>query len=333
MKKFWSTRISLLLLSAAVLVLGVSSSAAAQVVVGQVAPPNPSALCEYSNDYDELQLSVAGGASYTVPTAGVLTSWSTSASGGGGQNLGLKVFRPLGGGNYLILAEDRRSLTPSTLNTFPVNIPVQPGDVLGLAIPATGPTACEFETGQPSDVVGYKEGLTGPGGVFSIEETFTGSRLNVSATLLPPPAVTALTPVTASIKGGNVVITGLNFASVTGVTFGTTPVPFTVNSEAQITAVAPPSKTLGAVPVTVTTVAGAATSAVPFTYEGCRVPQLKGKKLKASKKKLRKADCRIGNVKKLHDATAKSGKVVKQNPKPGKILVPGAKVKVVLDEA
>lgn len=334
MKNSWTVRLPFLLLSAAMLVLGVGSTAAAQVVVGQVAPtPNPPAVCDYLADYDELQLSVASGASYTVPSAGAITSWSTNAGPGSGQNLGFKVFRPLGGGNYLVLAEDRRTLTPSVLNVFPLSVPVQPGDVLGLAIPSTGPTACEFETGQTGDVIAYNEGLTGTGGTFSIENTFNESRLNVSATLLPPPVVSGTLPATGSIKGGNVVIGGLNFASVTGVSFGSTPVAFTVNSESQITAAAPATQTLGPVPVTVTTAAGTATSALPFTYEGCRVPQLKGKTLKASKKRLRKANCRIGKVKKLHDATAKTGKVVKQNPKPGKILIPGAKVKVVLDEA
>jgi IPT/TIG domain-containing protein/PASTA domain-containing protein len=304
------------------------------VVVGQVAPPNPPAICEYPADYDEFQLSIATGASYTVPTAGVITSWSTNAAAGAGQSLGFKVFRPLGGGNFLVVAEDRRTLTPSTLNTYLLNVPVQPGDILGLAIPAGTPTACEFATGLSSDVMGYNEGLTPVGGVVPLEDTFTGSRLNVSATLLPPPVISGVTPAAGSIKGSTVVISGANFANVTAVSFGSVPATsFTVNSEGQITAVAPASRTLGSVPVVVTTAAGAATSAQPFTYEGCRVPKLKGKKLKASKRMLRKSDCRIGKVKKLDDATAKTGKVVKQNPKPGQILIPGAKVKVTLDEA
>lgn len=67
-----------------------------------------------------------------------------------------------------------------------------------------------------------------------------------------------------------------------------------------------------------------------FTYEGCKVPNLAGKKLKASKKKLKKADCKVGKVKETGDVTAKTGKVVKQNPKPGKILAPGSKVGIKL---
>lgn len=79
-----------------------------------------------------------------------------------------------------------------------------------------------------------------------------------------------------------------------------------------------------------TTEAGTATSTQLFSYEGCKVPQLKGKKLKAAKKQLRKAGCKLGKVKKQGDATIKTGKVVKQKPGPGKLLPPGAKVKVTL---
>lgn len=60
------------------------------------------------------------------------------------------------------------------------------------------------------------------------------------------------------------------------------------------------------------------------------MPKLKGKKLKAAKKMLRAADCRVGKVKKLEGASAKTGKVVKQKPKPGKVLAPESKVSVKL---
>jgi beta-lactam-binding protein with PASTA domain len=72
------------------------------------------------------------------------------------------------------------------------------------------------------------------------------------------------------------------------------------------------------------------TQADQFTYTACTVPKLKGKKLKAAKKALAKADCKLGKVKKLKGATTKTGKVKKQSPKPGTILAPGAKVRVKL---
>jgi beta-lactam-binding protein with PASTA domain len=59
----------------------------------------------------------------------------------------------------------------------------------------------------------------------------------------------------------------------------------------------------------------------------CTVPKLTGKKLKAAKKSLAKADCKLGKVK---GHKTKSAKVKKQSPKPGKVLPPGAKVNVKL---
>ncbi|HVQ58395.1 MAG TPA: PASTA domain-containing protein [Solirubrobacterales bacterium] len=322
------------------LLLAISPVASAQIVVGQTAPGvSPSLNCDYSDPYDELQNSVASGASYTVPTAGVLTSWSTNAGAGGGQTLGLKIFRPLGPGVFQIVAHDGpRPLAPNVLNTFGINIPVLPGDILGISNtpgePEFGgvPTACSFFTEIPADTISYREGHAPDGAAFSPESSFVGNRLNVSATLLPPPAISAVTPAKGSIKGDtSVVIAGVNFAGVSAVSFGTTPAKsFTVNSEGQITAISPASATIAKVPISITTVAGATTSVQTYAYEGCKVPGLGGKKLKAAKKTLKNKGCKPGKVKKTNGVTSKTGKVTKQNPKPGKLLAPGTKVNVTL---
>jgi hypothetical protein len=321
---------------AALLLATATATAQAQVTIGQLAPNGtPVSECEFSTSYDEVQTSVAAGNSYVVPVSGVLTSWSTNAGVGGNQQLALKVFRPTGGNTFLVVASDLRPLTSGALNIFPVSIPVQAGDLIGQHTPskATAPTACLFQTANTGDKIQYREGDVGVGGTFAPDSDGEEERLNISATVLPPPVTSGLSLTAGSIAGGaQVGIAGLNFASVTGVSFGSTPVAFTVPTEGQIVATAPPSATLGAVPVTVTTAAGIATAPQTFTYEGCQVPKLGGKKLKASKKKLRKADCKVGNIKKRGDATAKTGKVVKQNPKAGAILLPGAKVKVTLAE-
>ena len=62
----------------------------------------------------------------------------------------------------------------------------------------------------------------------------------------------------------------------------------------------------------------------------CIVPNLAGKKLKAAKKKLKKANCKLGKATKKEGATAKTGKVRKQSPKPGKALTAGSNVTVTL---
>jgi hypothetical protein len=63
----------------------------------------------------------------------VLTSWSTNASSGAGQYLEFKVYRPVSTYTYTVVGHDGpQPLTPGVLNTFPIDIPVQAGDVLGL---------------------------------------------------------------------------------------------------------------------------------------------------------------------------------------------------------
>jgi hypothetical protein len=236
-------------------------------------------------------------------------------------------------GKYLVVAADGpRALATGSVSTFPVSIPVLAGDLLGTGVPPAALSDCYFRIGSAADAAGYRGGNVPAGGTVETEGTELESRLNIAATLLPPPTIVSIAPASGSIAGGTVTIAGANFASVSAVSFGSVPATgFTVDSEGQITAKAPASKTLSKVPVSVTTIAGTVTSAPIFAYKGCKVPQLKGKKLKASKKKAKKSDCKIGKVTKRDGATAKTGKVVKQNPKPGKILAPGTKIKVTLE--
>jgi hypothetical protein len=201
-------------------------------------------------------------------------------------------------------------------------------------VPSDGNAECLFgQTGSEADFYRYDQSNPSNGAVFSFSPGLWGNeeRPNIEASLLPPPAITSLSPTAGPIKNAIVTILGANFAAVQGVSFGGVPArSFTVDSEGQISALAPDSASLGQVPIAVKTVAGTATSAQAFAYEGCEVPKLKGKKLKESKKKARRSDCRIGKVRKRGKVTAKTGRVVKQNPKPGKILLPGAKIKVTL---
>jgi hypothetical protein len=62
----------------------------------------------------------------------------------------------------------------------------------------------------------------------------------------------------------------------------------------------------------------------------CVVPKLEGKKLKAAKKMLRAADCKVGHVAKEAGVKATTGKVVKQAPKSRKVLPARTAVSVKL---
>jgi hypothetical protein len=62
----------------------------------------------------------------------------------------------------------------------------------------------------------------------------------------------------------------------------------------------------------------------------CLVPRLKGRSLKKAAQRLRKANCKLGEISRGRNVTAKTGKVVKQSPKAGAGLAGGAVVNVTL---
>jgi uncharacterized repeat protein (TIGR01451 family) len=66
------------------------------------------------------------------------------------------------------------------------------------------------------------------------------------------------------------------------------------------------------------------------TPPNCVVPKLRGQNLKAVKRKLAAAHCKLGKVKRAYSAKVKRGKVVNQSPKAGRKLANGAKVNVTL---
>lgn len=324
-----------LLLAVALVSVAFPAAAQAHVTLGQLAPgTNPPATCLGPND---LVQTMAGSAPrYVAPSAGVITSWSTNAAAGMGQAMTFKVYRP-SQGNYLVVAHDGpRPLVPSRVNTFRTEIPVEAGDVLALSAASASlalPIACLF--GGPAnagDQVGQAGGPVPDGGTAAIGSTFGNSRLNLAATFLPPPVITGIGTTQGSVAGGDpVTIAGANLDEVQSVTFAGAPAKsFVVDSEAQITAIAPPSRKLTPAAVAVTTLAGTATAPQSFAYLGCRVPKLKRKSLAAARKGLKRAGCRVGKVRRLSGASSRSGRVAKQNPGPGTVVAPGAKVSLTL---
>ena len=167
-------------------VMATTSPAGGAVTLGQLAPGTPSASDCVAELLDVVQPTVTIGNTYVAPVTGTITSWSTSAGPGNGQHLFMKVFRKVAEPKtWMIVGHDGpRDLAPAVVNTFPTNIAVKAGDVLGLN---TGDAniahnACSFEAlgelydfhmgplpeGQPAEF--------GQGG---------GARLNVTAQLNP----------------------------------------------------------------------------------------------------------------------------------------------------
>jgi hypothetical protein len=137
------------------------ASAGAASTVGQTFAPTKS-VCSGSATFVQ-ETTPAG--EYTIPFAGVITSWSYQAGSTPPTQLKLKITRRNFFLNYTIVAESavQTGLTPNALDTFPTRIPVQAGDRLGLfaAIvadcvngnpggnPASGYTAAEHSGDDP----------------------------------------------------------------------------------------------------------------------------------------------------------------------------------------
>jgi hypothetical protein len=91
------------------------------------------------------------GASYTIPGAGVITSISVQTNPNAGQQVRLGLFGAPTGAVYPVMAKSATfALVPSTLNTFPVQVPVQAGWTVGAQFTGTN-VACGVQTFQFAD--------------------------------------------------------------------------------------------------------------------------------------------------------------------------------------
>lgn len=269
------------------------------------------------------------GATAVAPVSGVVVRWNML---GGSPLFGyrLRVLGRGGGPSFTGTGSSAAAFpTGPGVQTFSTSIPIQAGQFVGIDLPKGAPLTYGNIPGTTYEGVAP----TVPDGVAA--PSFPGSssfELGYNAEILPPPVATGISPGVGSVKGGTAVtIVGANLAELRGVSFGSVPAgSFTASAESVMTAVAPPSVNLGSVPVTVTTVAGSATAPAPFVYQGCKVPKLAGKKLRSAKKRIRKAGCKVGRVTRPKGVSAKTGVVVKQGPKAGKLLAPGTKVNVKL---
>ncbi|WP_082393106.1 IPT/TIG domain-containing protein [Nocardia arizonensis] len=161
---------------------------------------------------------------------------------------------------------------PTVTSIVPNSGPVTGGTVITLTGTGfTGATAVTFGAVPATFYFVLSDSriiAIAPPGTGTVPVTVTtaaGTSAGVSFTYLPVPTLTSISPTSGPVTGGTTVtLTGTGFTGATAVFFGILPATsFTVDSDTQITAVAPPG--IGTVPVTVITVAGAS-NGLPYTY-------------------------------------------------------------------
>lgn len=158
------------------------SAAAATAEIGAVAEIRagelPSAI---TTGGFAVQVAEASG-SYAVPAGySTIVAWSHSAGTTPGA-LTFKVLRPTGGlREFTVVGSDTRTVAAGGVQTFPVQIPVAPGDRIGLS---SDDVEMAYETFVTSDRIGFFAVDLPPGATRATDgEPFEEYRLDVSATL------------------------------------------------------------------------------------------------------------------------------------------------------
>ena len=170
------------LLAAAILVG--SAAGASSLTIGETPPPNAS----FTQNLLILQTGASSGTSYTVPPGTWrVTSWSVNVGiDFGGLGPMAAVFAaPDGSGNYTVDAVAPVQIpTLNMLNTFPVNLTVHGGDVLGIWNGA-GFFENALNTGSDGDTVAFHLSVGSAPTVGTGFDTTSSSslRIPVSVTL------------------------------------------------------------------------------------------------------------------------------------------------------
>jgi hypothetical protein len=168
--------------AAASLAVAVGSAGAATTEIGAVdeiraaALPSPITAGGFT-----VQLAEAESA-YAVPGGfGTITAWSHSTGTVGGP-LTFKVYRPTGAlREFLVVGSDTQTVTAQTVQTFAVQIPVRPGDRIGLS---SDDAELAYQTSSTADQIGFFGADLTPGVPRMTDgEPFEEFKLDVSATL------------------------------------------------------------------------------------------------------------------------------------------------------
>ncbi len=214
---------------------------AATITVGSVLPPG-SVATEFGQVQTQFNTALPEkGANLVSPVTGTIVRWRVQNAEGG--PFYLRVLRPNGSGAYTAVGASNPA-TPSGLGvqTFTANLPIRAGDLIGV-----DPTNNGDKIGV-AEVPGASFGFIFPppfdAATVAPSGTVAGKEILLNAEVQPAPAITSIAPRRGPVTGGTkVTITGTDLTAASAVKFGATAATgFTVDSETQITAIAPRSK-------------------------------------------------------------------------------------------
>jgi hypothetical protein len=156
-----------------------TTPASGAVTIGQVPANAPSNVSCPAGDY--LQPSVTSGNLYIAKQAGRITSWTTYSSGAGTYTF--KVFRRTSDPDafQVVARSSQQALSPG-LETFPADIPVRSGDMIGFHRHSTGPGSCTIASTGDTVLLLSDDLPDGASGPFT---PLADRRLNLAANLVP----------------------------------------------------------------------------------------------------------------------------------------------------
>src|SRR4051812_33195653 len=103
-----------------------AAGASASTKIGQLFQPSAAVSATM------FQTGVQDGTGYSVPSDGVVTSWSFLPDSAG-ATLKLKAARKNDDGTYTVIGESDNQTVTGATGTFPARIPVRAGDIIGTA--------------------------------------------------------------------------------------------------------------------------------------------------------------------------------------------------------
>jgi hypothetical protein len=151
------------------------------VSLGQTSPPGGPPC---GGPVTTVQAASAGPA-YTVPGAGVITSYSYYANATAGT-VRANLFTPGPAASHwtLVAKTPATPVTVNTINTFATRLPVPAGTTLGISV-SDGAMDCGFVTGSPADVMNYQAGFNPDTQTDLTATALPTARTNIAATWEP----------------------------------------------------------------------------------------------------------------------------------------------------